>query len=103
MTEDLDHPHVVTLLEGMQNYLSLHASPSTLLPSLLYSRGCDWTDTIETDFKKNGDVRAWEYEILHRKVDAGEAGIVSAIEMLKLGQSPQVQSSYVVAVAFEGL
>ena len=88
VTEDLDHPHVVTLLEGMQNYLSLHASSSTLLPSLLYSRGCDWTDTIETDFKKNGDVRAWEYEILHRKVDAGEKA--DKAEALKLARQADV-------------
>ena len=88
VTEDLDHPHVVTLLEGMQNYLSLHASPSTILPSLLYSRGCDWTDTIETDFKKNGDVRAWEYEILHRKVDAGEKA--DKAEALKLARQADV-------------
>ena len=65
VTEDLDHPHVITLLEGMRDRKPSHME-------LLYSRGCDWTDTIETDFKKGGDIRAWEYEILHRKVDAGE-------------------------------
>ena len=65
VTEDLDHPHVITLLEGMKD-----RKPSHL--EILYSRGCDWTDTIETDFKKGGDIRAWEYDILHRKVDSGE-------------------------------
>lgn len=65
VTEDLDHPHVITMLEGMRDRKSSDMQ-------LLYSRGCDWTDTIETDFKKGGDIRAWEYEILHRKVDAGE-------------------------------
>ena len=62
---DLDHPHVVTLLEGMKG-----RKPKGV--DILYSRGCDWTEEIETDFKKGGDARAWEYEILHRKVDSGE-------------------------------
>ena len=65
VTEDLDHPHVVTLLEGMEDRRTPHVT-------LTYSRGCDWTEEIETDFVKNGDARAWEYEILHRKVDSGE-------------------------------
>ena len=65
VTEDLDHPHVVTLLEGMKAQ-----KPEGV--EILYSRGCDWTDSIETDFVKNGDARAWEYELLHRKVDSGE-------------------------------
>ena len=60
-----DQPHVVKLLEGMTR-----RKPEDV--NLMYSRGCDWTEEIETDFKKNGDVRAWEYEILHRKVDSGE-------------------------------
>jgi len=65
VTEDLDHPHVVTLLEGMEG-----KKPKPM--NLFYSRGCDWTDDIETDFTRGGDARAWEYEILHRKVDSGE-------------------------------
>ena len=65
VTEDLDHPHVITLLEGMKDN-------KTEDIDIMYSRGCDWTETIETDFKKGGDIRAWEYDILHRKVDAGE-------------------------------
>ena len=63
--EDLDHPHVITLLEGMRDKL-----PEG--DTLLYSRGCDWTEEIETKFSHAGDERAWEYPILHRKVDAGE-------------------------------
>ena len=62
---DCDNPHIVKLLEGMTS-----RKPKGV--NILYSRGCDWTDTIETDFKKGGDIRAWEYEILHRKVDSGE-------------------------------
>ena len=63
--KDLDHPHVITLLEGM----NAHKPEGT---NILYSRGCDWTEEIETNFSKGGDERAWDYYILHRKVDAGE-------------------------------
>ena len=62
---DLDHPHVITLLEGMRDRL-----PEG--DSLMYSRGCDWTEEIETKFSHVGDKRSWEYPLLHRKVDAGE-------------------------------
>ena len=65
VTEDLDHPHVITLLEGLKDN-----KPDNV--EILYSRGCDWTDTIETKYQVSGDERAWEYEILHRKVDSGE-------------------------------
>ena len=63
--DDLEHPEVVTLLEGMTNHKPEHVN-------ILYSRGCDWTEDIETKFSELGDERAWEYELLHRKVDAGE-------------------------------
>ena len=62
---EMDQPHVVTLLEGMK-----HKLPKGL--SLKYERGCDWTEEIETIFNKGGDERAWDYDILHRKVDSGE-------------------------------
>ena len=62
---DLDHPHVITLLEGMRDRLPAG-------DTLLYSRGCDWTEEIETKFSHVGDKRSWEYPLLHRKVDAGE-------------------------------
>ena len=79
--QDLDHPHVITLLEGMQDYLKSQANPTT---NLLYSRGCDWTEDIETKFSELGDERAWEYEILHRKVDSGEkADKAEALAMAK--------------------
>ena len=60
-----DQPHIVKLLEGMQQ-----RKPENI--NLLYSRGCDWTEEIETQYSELGDERAWEYELLHRKVDAGE-------------------------------
>ena len=65
VTDDLDHPHVVTLLEGMND-----RKPEGV--EVMYSRGCDWTEEIETKFSELGDERAWEYELLHRKVDSGE-------------------------------
>ena len=63
--EDLEHPEIVTLFEGMTT-----SKPEGV--NLMYSRGCDWTEEIETKFSELGDERAWEYDLLHRKVDAGE-------------------------------
>ena len=60
-----DQPHIVNLLEGMNN-----RKPEGV--NLMYSRGCDWTEEIETKYGELGDERAWEYELLHRKVDSGE-------------------------------
>lgn len=57
-----ENPHIVTLLEGMKAQDA----------ELSYSRGCDWTDDIETKYNETGDPRAWEYQLLHRKVDSGE-------------------------------
>jgi beta-glucosidase len=65
VTEGLDNPHVVGLLEGMRGRM-----PEGV--EVLYSRGCDWTEEIETKYSQVGDERAWEYEILHRKVESGE-------------------------------
>ena len=60
-----DSPHIVRLLEGMTD-----RKPDSV--SISYSRGCDWTEDIETKFSHVGDKRSWEYPLLHRKVDAGE-------------------------------
>ena len=77
ITEDLDHPHVVGLLEGMKS-----RQPDDV--NIMYSRGCDWTEEIETKFTVSGDERAWEYAILHRKVDSGEkADKQEALSMAK--------------------
>ncbi len=77
ITEDLDHPHVIKLLEGMES-----RRPEGV--NVMYSRGCDWTEEIETKFTVSGDERAWEYEILHRKVDSGEkADKQEALRMAK--------------------
>jgi len=86
--QDLDHPHVVTLLEGMKDYATSQGKLPTPAFNLLYSRGCDWTEEIETDFTRGGDARAWEYEILHRKVDAGEKA--DKQEALQMAQQADV-------------
>ena len=80
--QDLDHPHVITLLEGMKDRL-----PEG--DTLMYSRGCDWTEEIETKFNVGGgDERAWEYPILHRKVDSGEKA--DSVEALAMADSADV-------------
>ncbi len=72
-----DKPHVVPLLEGMKG-----SKPEGV--NLLYSRGCDWTEEVETKYSQLGDERAWEYELLHRKVDAGEpANRAEALSMAR--------------------
>ena len=63
--EELGDPHIVRLLEGMKN-----RKPDGF--EITYSRGCDWTEEIETKFSQVGDKRSWEYALLHRKVDSGE-------------------------------
>jgi len=65
MEDTPEKPHIVKLLEGMTSH-----KPEGF--NIMYSRGCDWTEEIETKFSELGDERAWEYEILHRKVDSGE-------------------------------
>ena len=62
---DRDNPFIVKLLDGMM-------AQKPVGVNILYSRGCDWTEDIETKYSELGDERAWEYEILHRKVDSGE-------------------------------
>ena len=77
MENGYEHPHIVTLLEGMQDHKAEDVN-------ILYSRGCDWTEEIETKYDKNGDPRSWEYGLLHRKVDAGEtADKAEALDMAR--------------------
>ena len=78
---DLDHPHIIGLLEGMKDN-----KPEGI--EILYARGCDWTEEIETKFSELGDERAWEYEILHRKVDSGEKA--DAAEALALAKDADI-------------
>ena len=81
MEEDLDHPHVITLLEGLQNH-----KPDSV--DILYSRGCDWSEEIETKFSHVGDKRSWEYPLLHRKVKSEET--TDKEEALALADSADV-------------
>ena len=74
---DLDHPHVIGLLEGMKD-----RKPEGM--DIMYSRGCDWTEEVETKFTQAGDERAWEFALLHRKVDSGEkADKAEALDMAR--------------------
>lgn len=76
-TREVSAPHIIRLLDGMR-------SRSQKDVNVTYSRGCDWTDTIETKFSVGGDERAWEYQLLHRKVESGEkADRQEALSMAK--------------------
>ena len=81
ITDDLDHPHIVRLLEGM-----IDRMPNNM--AINYSRGCDWTEEIETKYSEGGDQRAWEYKLLHRKVDSGE--IANREEALSMAEEADV-------------
>ena len=76
-----ENPHIVKLLEGMQG-----RKPEGV--KVMYARGCDWTEEVETKFSELGDERAWEYELLHRKVDSGEKA--DKQEALKLAKDADV-------------
>jgi beta-glucosidase len=76
-----ENPHIVKLLEGMTNN-----KPEGI--DIMYSRGCDWTEDYETKYSELGDARAWEYELLHRKVDSGEKA--DKQEALKMAQEADV-------------
>ena len=88
--EDLEHPEIVTLFEGMTA-----SKPEGV--NLMYSRGCDWTEEIETKFSELGDERAWEYDLLHRKVDAGEK--IDKAEALAMAK----QSDVIIAAVGENV
>lgn len=64
--EDDMHPRIVTLKEGLTRKMPVAFS-------LLYSRGCDWTEGVETVIENGGDARAaYMKSIQNRKVDSGE-------------------------------
>ena len=76
-----ENPHIVKLLEGMQNH-----KPEGV--NVMYSRGCDWTEEVETKYSELGDARAWEYALLHRMVDSGEKA--DKAEALKMANDADV-------------
>lgn len=79
--DDSHLPHIVKLLEGMQT-----EKPAGI--NIQYSRGCDWTEEIETKFEESGDKRAWEYKLLHRKVQAEDK--VDKAEALAMAKNSDI-------------
>lgn len=64
--EDDMHPRIVGLKQGLEDRL-----PEGM--ELLYSRGCDWTEEVETVIEDGGDERAaYMRSIQERKIDSGE-------------------------------
>lgn len=64
--EDSEHPHIVSLKEGLFNKL-----PKGF--ALEYTRGCDWTEGVETVIEEGGDARAaYMKSIQNRMIDSGE-------------------------------
>ena len=88
--EELGDPHIVGLLEGMKGRMSDGFEIS-------YSRGCDWTEEIETKYSQVGDKRSWQYALLHRKVDSGE--VADKEEALKMA----AQSDVIIAAVGENV
>ena len=88
--EELGDPHIVGLLQGMKNRMSDGFEIS-------YSRGCDWTEEIETKYSQVGDKRSWEYALLHRKVESGE--VADKEEALKMA----AQSDVIIAAVGENV
>lgn len=88
--DELGDPHIVDLLEGMEG-----RRPDGF--EITYSRGCDWTEEIETKFSQVGDKRSWEYALLHRKVDSGE--VADKAEALSMA----AQSDIIIAAVGENV
>ena len=64
--ESAEHPKIITLKEGMEKNL-----PKGF--SFKYTRGCDWTEEVETVVEKSGDPRvAYLKNIQNRMIDSGE-------------------------------
>lgn len=89
--EDDMHPHIVSLKEGLTNKL-----PQGF--SLQYSRGCDWTEKVETIIEDAGDERAaYMKSIQNRKIDSGEEA--NADEAIRLA----AQSDVIIAAMGENV
>ncbi len=64
--EDNLHPRIISLKEGMEAKKPTHCT-------LLYQRGCDWTEKVETVIEEGGDARAaYMKSIQNRMIDSGE-------------------------------
>jgi len=77
-TEDGLTPKIINLKEGLESKL-----PEGI--KLSYSRGCDWTEIVETWIEEGGDSRAeWMRAILDRKVPhTDEINTPEALKMAK--------------------
>ncbi len=77
-TEDGLSPKIVNLKEGLESKL-----PNGM--KLTYSRGCDWTEIVETWIEEGGDSRAeWMRALLDRKVtNPDEINTAEALRMAK--------------------
>lgn len=81
-TEDDLHPKIVGLKEGIEQKL-----PAGM--QLSYSRGCDWTEIVETWIEEGGDQRAeWMRAILDRKVQHPET--INTAEALRMARQSDV-------------
>lgn len=76
------HPKIVNLNMGMKENL-----PEGY--SLSYSRGCDWTEEVETVVESSGDPRvAYLHDIQNRMIDSGEKADLN--EALKIASESDV-------------
>ncbi|MCQ2228733.1 MAG: glycoside hydrolase family 3 C-terminal domain-containing protein [Bacteroidales bacterium] len=76
--EDDMHPRIINLKDGLTSRLPEGSS-------LEYSRGCDWTEKVETVVESSGDPRvAYLVNIQNRMIDSGEkADMKEALAMAK--------------------
>ena len=81
VTEGLDNPHIVGLLEGMRGRM-----PEGF--EIMYSRGCDWTEEVETKLQQGGDERAWMNSRRQRRVDSGE--VADKAEALRMAAESDI-------------
>lgn len=89
--EDALHPRIITLREGLEK-----KKPSYI--QIDYSRGCDWTEKVETIIEKGGDERAaYMKSIQNRMIDSGEKA--DKAEALKLAS----QSDIIIAAMGENV
>ncbi|MCF0209595.1 MAG: glycoside hydrolase family 3 C-terminal domain-containing protein, partial [Bacteroidaceae bacterium] len=76
------HPKIVSLYEGMNNKM-----PEGY--KVAYTRGCDWTEVVETVVESSGDPRvAYLHDIQNRMIDSGEEANMA--EALKIAEESDV-------------
>jgi beta-glucosidase len=55
---------------------------------IMYSRGCDWTEEVETKLQQGGDERAWMNSRRQRRVDSGE--VADKAEALRMAAESDI-------------